>query len=49
MKNNNYWVVTLIIIAPGPGSYRLFSEWGIYESKNANQASSRTNYASNDK
>jgi hypothetical protein len=29
-------------LVPGPGAYRSFSEWGVYESKNANQASSST-------
>lgn len=25
------------ILAPGPGTYRIFSDFGIYESKNAHQ------------
>jgi len=29
-------------IVPGPGAYRSFSEWGVYESKNANQNNSNT-------
>jgi hypothetical protein len=37
----DYFILKKILV-PGPGAYRSFSEWGVYESKNANQASSST-------
>lgn len=40
-------VKELIILGPGPGEYRIFSEFGIYESKNARtEENKQTNFNS---
>ena len=31
----NLFIFFIFILAPGPGSYKLFSEFGQYQSKNA--------------
>jgi len=36
-SNYNYYILNIFLLAPGPGAYLAFSEFGIYESKNARE------------